>query len=356
MLITFQGGVAGSTLSVSYLCKGLSEKGHNVVLACPQDSMYKDLLKDSKVKIEHLPFKSKWDKVTMRMIRDIVQRENIQIINAQASKDRYNTIFARWIYKLPVKLIHTRRQVSLSVGGLQSWFYTKGTDKIVAVSNGIKDSLVSKGIPKKHIKVIYNGTPTEKYEQIDKQKVEKLKSELGLKPDDFVIGCISRCKKQEQIIQTLQHIEIPVKVVFVGINSHDIENRIEPFCEPHTIHYCGHMEPKEAINYHKLFDIFILPSSSEGLSQSLLEAMYLGVPVIATNAAGNPDLVQHMENGLLFKDADIEGLAENIKLLMNDKALYQKLKENGEYTAQKKFSIENTIENYENFFYELIEQ
>ena len=354
LTLTYQGAIAGSTMSVSYLCRGLAEKGHKVVLACKKDSLYNKLLSGTDVQIEYLPFSSKWDRTTMRMIRDIVEKENIQIINVQASKDRYNSIFARWIYKLPVKLVHTRRQIPLSVGGLQSWFYTKGTDQIVAVSKGVKEALVKKGIPSKHITVIHNGTPIEKYSVINDKQVDLLRKKYNIKPTDIVIGCVSRCKKQEQIIQALKHIKQPHTVFFVGIHAKDIEKKIDPYCKPHTIHYCGSIEPTEALNYYKLFNQFILPSISEGLSQSLLEAMFLGVPVIATNAAGNPDLITDGENGLLFEDKDSKGLADKINLLIEDKDLSQKLSENGKQTAHENFSIKKTIENYEVFFNNLI--
>lgn len=354
LILTYQGAVAGSTMSISYLCKGLAEKGHKVVLACRKESLYNDLLYGSNVQIEHLPFSGKWDRITMRLIRDIVRKENIQIINAQASKDRYNSIFARWIYKLPVKLIHTRRQVPLSVGGLQSWFYTKGTDQVVAVSKGVKDALVEKGIPAKHITIIYNGTPTEKYEVIKDEKIAELKKTYKLISSDIVLGCVSRLKKQEQLIQALQLIKTPLTVFFLGITKKELEARIQTDCEPHKIHFLGVIDSKEALNFYPLFDLLVLASISEGLSQALLESMFLEVPVIATNAAGNPDLIEHNENGLLFEDGDSNDLANQINRIISDKYLSESLSENGKRTAHENFSIQKTIENYEQFFYDLL--
>lgn len=356
LIITYQGGIAGSTMSVSYLCRGLSNKGHKAILACTKESMYKDLLADTDVEVIHLPFTGKTDRTSMRMIRDIVLREKIQIINAQASKDRYLTIFARWLYKLPVKLIHTRRQVPLSVGGLQSWFYTKGTDRIVAVSKGIKDALAKKGIPQKHISVIYNGTPTEKYKAINATHVEAIKKKFNLKPSDVVLGCVSRLKKQEQLIEALKHIETPLTVFFIGITKEQLQERIDTNCPQHKIHFLGTIDARETLHYYKIFDLNVLPSISEGLSQALLEAMFLGVAVIATDAAGNPDLIQHNENGLLFKDGDIEGLKNAIHSIISDEKLSKRLAENGKKTAHENFSINKTIENYEQFFYDLLEK
>ncbi|MDZ7371872.1 MAG: glycosyltransferase, partial [candidate division KSB1 bacterium] len=105
---------------------------------------------------------------------------------------------------------------------------------------------------------------------------------------------------------------------------------------------------------YPLFDIKVLPSETEGLSQALLEAMALGVPVIAADAAGNPDLIRDGENGLLYKAGDSRHLAQQIERLLHDQALYRTLQENGRKTALDDFSIERTIERYEEAFTEII--
>lgn len=354
LFLTYEGVIAGSTMSITYLTKGLSQRNHHVVLACKKESLYNKLLKDTNVKIEHLPFLSKWDKQSMKMIKDIVEREKIEIINAQASYDRYLSIFARWLYKLPVKLVHTRRQMPLSVGGIQSWFYTKGTDQIVAVSQGVKDALVQKGTPANHVKVIYNGTPKEKYQAINPNLVNKLKEQFKIENPSRVIGCVSRLKKHKQVVQALPLINEAVTAFFVGFTAEDIGiEEVEKARQKHTLHFLGLVDPSEVLAYYKLFNLYILPSTTEGLSQAILEAMYMGLPVIATNAGGNPDIVKPMQNGLLYTDNNIQELAQQINKLLNNSTLSQELSKNALKTAHETFSIEKTIDNYELFFDEL---
>ena len=93
-----------------------------------------------------------------------------------------------------------------------------------------------------------------------------------------------------------------------------------------------------------------------GLSQSLLEAMYLGVPVTATKAAGNISLIKDGINGLFFDDGDTDKIAENIKRITEDRVLREKLITEGKRTAQVDFYIKRVIENYENVFEKLIHQ
>lgn len=357
LFLTFQGGIAGSTYSISYLTRGLAKKGHNVYLGCHEDAMYWELLKDSGVHLIPMRFKGRFDLANIRHIRDVVRQYDIQLINAQSSYDRFTSVFARWIFKLPVALVHTRRQVSESWGGsLQNIVYHRGTDKVIAVSEGVKQTLVNKGIPANHIKVIYNGTPPEKYADIDVEQTERLRKKFNINPWDFVIGCVSRLKNQKQIIQALDLIPFPVKVIFIGIEKHsDFKNDLEKLKGKHEIFFEGSVSPSDTLNYYGLFSIKILASTMEGLSQALLESMALGIPVIATDYAGNPELVKDGINGFTFTDGDLNELADKITKLKCNNELRDQFILKGKETALINFSIDKTVENHETFFYQLIQ-
>jgi len=358
LLLTHQGDLAGSTHSIAYLAKGLSARGHKVYAGIRKESLLFDLLEDTGVIRVPMTFTGRFDMDNVYQIKQIVKSEKIQIINAQSSYDRYTSVFARWLHRLPVKIVHTRRQVSKSVGGfLQNLVYVKGTHKVIAVSNGVKESLIQGGIPDEHISIVYNGTPKEKYQGIESDLVHSLKKKYKISKGDKVIGCISRLKEQKQLIKALSYLPFKVKLILAGIEQQEgWEEIIDQYPIPHEIFFVGSISSEEALAHYKLFDLNILPSTIEGLSQSLLEAMFLKIPVIATNAAGNPDLVKHKENGLLFKNGNEEELAAHIQLLFNDQSLYKQLAENGYETASQKFSIENTLDSIENLFSSLLEE
>ncbi len=356
LLITQEDILAGSSFSVSYLAKGLHERGHRVVVAARPGSVLHDLMKDSDVPFEAFTIPSRFNWKSVTHLVSLIRKYQIQVINAQSSKDRYTTVLAKFFYRLPVVLIHTRRQISMSVGGfLQNIIYVWGTDKIVAVSEGVKQSLILKKIPASHIEVIYNGTPKEKYQGIDLRKVEELRQKFSITPGDLVIGCISRRKEQDQLLSALDLLGRPVKVILVGIMEDDKLKEIRlHFKFPHQIFYEGEVEPKFVLNYYKLFTCTVLCSVIEGLSQGLLESMYLGIPVIATAAAGNLDLIKHGSNGLLFPDKDITALASCIRSVTEDNELKQTLISGGITTATDTFSIDRTVRSYEEFYSRLL--
>lgn len=356
LLITQEDILAGSTYSVSYLAKGLSSRGHKVIVAARPGSVLHLILENEPILFIPFTIPTRFHWRSVRVLVQLVRDYKIQVINAQSSKDRYITVLARWFYRIPVVLIHTRRQVSMSVGGFfQNLIYVKGTDKIVAVSEGVKRSLIDNKIPADHIAVVYNGTPVEKYNSINNDVIVELRNKFSILPGDAVIGSIARRKKQEQLLQCLDLLGKPVKVILVGIQEDDELKQIRSTLKlPHQIFYEGEKEGAFALNYYKIFTCTVLCSTTEGLSQGLLESMYLNTPVIATAAAGNLDLINHNENGLLFEDNDIQMLSKNIQSVVNDTKLREKLISGGIITATDTFSIDRTLTNYEKLYTELL--
>ena len=320
--------------------------------------MLYQLLRYSRAEAVAMTFKGRLDLDNMRQIRDIVLKQGIEVINAQSSLDRYTSGLSRWIFRLPVVLIHTRRQMPKSTGlFLQNWYYTASTSCIVAVSGGVKSALTSLGIPGDHIKVIKNGTPKSKYDLKDQTLTGQIREQLGLPAEAIVIGCISRRKNQEQLLEAFADLKSEVWLVFVGIEEDDRLREVGLSPEQRSrLVYTGMVPREQVLYYHRLFTLEVLASTMEGLSQSLLEAMALGIPVIATNAAGNPDLISHGENGLLFEDGDIPELVGAIERMIRDEKLRQHLIIQGRKTALQEFEIERVIDRYEVLFEEEIEK
>jgi len=355
LITSHHAGMAGSTYSTAYLAIGLAAEGHNVYLSCPSPSLLSNLVKGSSVTLLPSEIKGKFDMSYMRQLAVWVADYNIHLINAQSSRDRYVTILARWLHRIPAKLVHTRRQMALS-SPLLSWFYQKGTDKNIAVSEGVKQSLIKIGINPSHIEVIHNGTPPEKYERIDNVLSQRLIKKFDIQDCDFVIGCVARKKEQHQLLQAVQKLVGSVKIIFVGIEAQaDYQSLVDALPDTHTVYFCGKVANQDVLSYYPMFDVKVLPSTIEGLSQSLLEAMAIGVPVVATNLGGNAELIEEGNNGFLFEHQDVAQLARILSRLQKDPHLRNQMGSQGRKTAVEKFSIHNTVDNHITLFSKLLE-
>jgi glycosyltransferase involved in cell wall biosynthesis len=101
------------------------------------------------------------------------------------------------------------------------------------------------------------------------------------------------------------------------------------------------------------FDLFVLPSAWEGLSQALLEAMAAGLPVTATAVGGSPEAVVEGETGLLIAPGDPPALASAITRLAQDPALRQRMGAAGRRRVEAHFDLAKTIKDL-GIFYEAL--
>lgn len=356
LFLTYQGDIAGSTNSISYLAEGLSNQGHQVFMGCRKASLLYSMLKGSKVQLIPMQFNSKFDKKNIKSIRDVVLRYDIQIINAQSSKDRYTSMMAKWLFGLNVKLVYTRRQNPKGMNRIKSFFIERGVDKMVVISHGLKEIFLNAGLSENFMEVIHNGIPKERYEQWSEEKVDYFRREFNLSPNDTVIGSVSRMKNQDQIIRAVAKINNPdIKLLFAGLNREHLQEEIIKSGIKNEIIFTDVISGEDVLNIYRLLNIKILASTMDGFGLVLLEAMATGCPVIATRFGGITDVVTHQENGLLFEDGDTDQLAGQIKLLLNDQQLRQHLIENGYDTAFNQFTMEKTVKGYEDLFHRLIE-
>ncbi|MCK5834026.1 glycosyltransferase family 4 protein [bacterium] len=355
LFTTSEGTLTGATHSLLYLAEGLADKGHFVYLACPQNSLLYVRLNHPNVKKMAVEFRNKFDIASIRTVRDIILQNSIDLINAQQSADRYISIFAKKLYKLPVRVIHTRRQKPLSSGGaIQRRFYVRNTSKIIAVSHNLKKTLVGLGYPANHIEVILNGMHPSFFERADISKTKLLREKFNIEKGERVIGCISRLKNQEQLIRAAALLPDDITLMFVGIEPGFFDVLTRQLDISNRIIYAGIVPREEVVDYYRLFDLFVLPSTMDGFGLVLVEAMGLGVPVIGTRSQGIVDVIDNEKNGLWFKDGDIHELADKIMLVLEDSKERKRITLNGMVAAREIFTIERTIDNYETFFKKLI--
>jgi glycosyltransferase involved in cell wall biosynthesis len=97
-------------------------------------------------------------------------------------------------------------------------------------------------------------------------------------------------------------------------------------------------------------DVFILSSVTEGICNSLLEAMATGLPVIATDTGGNPEVVVSGESGLLFPVGGYQQLADKLLLLQQQTTLRVELGSNAVRRIRQEYSVDSMAKNYDQVY------
>ena len=137
-----------------------------------------------------------------------------------------------------------------------------------------------------------------------------------------------------------------VKFVFLGdgLAKNDLMRISKSWSHLFEFEFPGWVYGKEKINYIYNSDIFLLPSYSEGLPNSLMEAMACGIPSIATKIGSIPDLIISNKTGLLIDAGNTKNLSKALSLLILDSKLRKELGNNGKERIKKNHSINTAIE------------
>lgn len=186
-------------------------------------------------------------------------------------------------------------------------------------------------------------------------------------PGSYVIGTVGTLTPRKGIdvllkaVAYLGETQQPIHVVAVGGVPIQFEQYFKNLsrlgCELNLrdrVHFVGFR--KDVERWLAGFDIFVLPSLSEGVSGALREAMAMALPVIATDVGGTSDFVQNEINGLLIKPADPITLADAINRLRSDPGLATELGRRARETACRLWSISAHVARYECAFEVLLER
>ncbi len=240
--------------------------------------------------------------------------------------------------------------------------------RFIAVSQDLASWLVDTvGIPQGKVRQIYNGVDTGRFaRQADPPGQLPTDLPQGFLPDDdrLVIGTVGRLvpvKDQQRLLAALHQLvsqqpglRSSLRLIMVGDGPehHALSQQIETLSLTDLVWLTGDRD--DIPDLLRMMDIFVLPSLGEGISNTVLEAMATGLPVIASSVGGNPELVQQGRSGLLFPAGDADALARALATLINDPRLRQDMGRAAEARIQHSFSWQRTVESYLGIYDELL--
>ena len=266
------------------------------------------------------------------------------------------------------KLAGTTRMIvtqhgSVSVEGRKMQMATKRLsrllDKNVAVSSSIAKYLGNHyGLGNDKIETIINGIDETVYKpDAAKRQAGRLKFNLE---DKIVIGHIARLaseKDQNNLLEAFSKVAGIIgkaRLVIVGDGPlrKELEGSAKRLNISDKVIFTGFQE--DIPFFLNIFDIFVLSSMREGTSLTLIEAMAVELPVIATNAGGSPDVVIDRKTGLLVPPKNSDKLAEAIIRLCENPGAREEMGKAGRLRMEENFSLSGMADKYAGLYREIV--
>ena len=221
----------------------------------------------------------------------------------------------------------------------------KKADKIQAISSYLADWARDLGA-KNNIEVIPNGVDVDKFKDIGDKRYEigdNVRKNLSIKKDDKIVITVSRLVKKNgvwDLVKAMKYLDGNAHLLIAGdgVLKDKLVLLVNNIGLAGRVHFLGHLNHDELLPYLQASDVFCRPSLSEGLGNVFLEAMAAGLPIVGTRVGGIPDFLKNNETGLFCDVGNPKNISENIKKILTDINLREKLIANGRRLVKEKHS------------------
>jgi glycosyltransferase involved in cell wall biosynthesis len=343
--------VGGPALHVTYLSRGLAERGYETTLVAGDvargEASMAWVAEQAAVDVVRLPGLSRElspfrDLVATVRLARLIRRLRPHVVHTHTAKagavGRAAALLAgRRNARVVVHTFHGHvlRGYFGALGSgvflLIERFLARTSDVLVAVSPEVRDELVRIGVaPAAKFAVIRLGIELEPRVAADEDRAE-IRRRLGIGPDRFVVGWLGRMtavKRTADLVDALvalrgRKVDACLLLVGDGADRTALELRAKELGVARHCYFLGYQD--DVGPWYAAIDAFALTSANEGTPVVVIEAMAAGRPVVATDVGGVSDVVRDGEDGFLVAPGDTGRMAERLARLAHDPGLRERL-------------------------------
>jgi sugar transferase (PEP-CTERM/EpsH1 system associated) len=228
-------------------------------------------------------------------------------------------------------------------------FLSRCVYEYICVSKDMEQWLKNKVRVCKQVTQIYNGVDIQRF--APKRTNNKLRVSLGLADNEVVVGIVARLdpiKNHPLLLRAFDNIKKDYQNTrLLVIGDGPDKKRLESLAGGNVLFLGNRADIPEIL---RILDIFVLPSLNEGISNTILEAMATGIPVIASNVGGNSELVKNGVTGMLVESGSLEGLISALRVYLDNKHLRSSNGEMARVHIKNNFSIQAMVDAYEKVY------
>ncbi len=342
-------GWRGGENQVFLLMKGLREKGVESILVTPPGSPLGERMKEEGFEVREIMFRGEIDIRGIPELIDFSRRRDVDIFHAHTS---HAHTLAGISARLSGKKIVVTRRVDFHPPLFSRWKYRRLADRIIVISRFIGEIMRKIGVDEKKIRHVPSAVNPERLER--RRDPSYLFKEFPL--EHPIIGCVGQLTDHKGHIYLLRAFPrvlkvFPTATLFLvgrGELLGYLRKVVRGMRMDKRVIFAGFR--KDIPEILSILDLFVLSSHMEGLGSSLLDAQYMGIPVVSTYAGGIPEVVKHGETGILVPPRDEEALGKAIVEVLKDEKMRREFSLRGREWAKKFLPsrmVEGTLRVYE---------
>lgn len=345
-------GWRGGEQQMAYLVEGLRARGHGVRLALQPHGEAAPRLEAAGFDVVRTRMRGEADPFSMLRLRRIVRAYRPDVVHLHTSHAHaLGGMAVRWA-GAPRPAVIVSRRVDFSIYrrsflGLNGWKYRHGLDRIVCVSEAIRQVLVNDGLDPATLAVVHSAVDPARVR--DARPVD-VRARLGLPagcPLVLAVGALVGHKGHTHLVAALPALRAAVPGVRVVVAGEgplrpDLEAQARALGVADALVLAGQVT--DLPGWFHGVDLLVMPSTEEGLGTSVLDGMAAGLAVVASRAGGLPELVDDGVHGRLVPPADPSALAAAMAGLLLDPATRARLGAAGRARVDAEFVADRMVE------------
>jgi glycosyltransferase involved in cell wall biosynthesis len=357
--------IGGLESFIVEFCRNIGREKFSTTVLClnSYDDRYKKTLEQSGTEVRLIRKKHRYDVLFLLRAASFLRSRNVDILHVHGGCFFYGAVIGRLA---GVKgLIYTAHGMPVT-SGLQAEYEEFVscliTDRIVAVSNEIANDLTArqKRFAGK-VKVLVNGIDSSKFVPAENKKELMFgKASLGMPHEKKLVGAVGRLEKVKnyplllrafaELVHFRNH-DLHLAIVGTGSEEMNLKRLSKELCIADRVSFLGMRYDVQKI--YPLFDVFVLPSLTEGTSLSLLEAQSCGVPAVVTDVGGNSNIIHHGMNGFLCPSNDYAALAVQLERVLGNDSEREAMKTASRKVMLERFDYASMIASYQEIYSEI---
>ncbi|MGA2552065.1 MAG: glycosyltransferase [Burkholderiaceae bacterium] len=268
---------------------------------------------------------------TIRRLRSAALDGPVDVVHAHNFMPSYYSAASLFLRRKGPALVATCHDMGTRLNQRKlRWMFRwslSHTARVAMVGGQVYDRYMQMNMVRPEVTItVLNGIPVERFGVSDERR-ERARDALVVPRSALVIGTVGRqvaLKNQRLILELLpglaqSHPELRVVLIGDGVLRGTLEKQASELRISERVHFAG--ERKDVADLLPAFDVFVLPSLTEGLSIALLEAAASGLAIVASRVGGNPEIIQDGTTGLLVAPADPVALRDALLRLLDDSTL-----------------------------------